>query len=72
MVKMSLRFLIAFGIGLVFSATASAQSPVYYEGKTMRIVVGAAPGGGLDTYSRVIARPAEFSRTRITLKHVLS
>ena len=59
MLKMTLRFLIAFGIGLVFSATASAQSPAYYGGQD-----GAhRGGGGLDTYSRVIARPAEFSRT---------
>src|SRR5262245_50462850 len=31
-----------------------AQS--FYEGKTLRIIVGLAPGGGFDTYARVIAR----------------
>lgn len=56
MVKISLCFLIALGIGFAFSASVSAQSAVHYEGKTVRIVVGAAAGGGLDTYSRVIAR----------------
>ncbi|HEX2500637.1 MAG TPA: tripartite tricarboxylate transporter substrate-binding protein [Methylomirabilota bacterium] len=33
---------------------ADAQS--FYEGKTVRIIVGLAPGGGYDTYARVIAR----------------
>ncbi len=34
--------------------TADAQS--FYEGKTVRIIVGLAPGGGYDTYARVVAR----------------
>jgi tripartite-type tricarboxylate transporter receptor subunit TctC len=33
----------------------SAQEP-FFKGKTIRIVVGLAPGGGFDTYSRVFAR----------------
>ena len=28
----------------------------FYEGKAIRIVVGTAPGGGYDTYTRLIAR----------------
>ncbi|MBI2999599.1 MAG: hypothetical protein HYY46_14290 [Deltaproteobacteria bacterium] len=28
----------------------------YYEGKTIRIIVGTSPGGGYDTYTRVLAR----------------
>jgi len=32
-----------------------AQTP-YYQGKTIRLIVGLAPGGGYDLYSRVIAR----------------
>jgi tripartite-type tricarboxylate transporter receptor subunit TctC len=31
-----------------------AQS--FYEGKTVRVIVGLAPGGGFDTYARVVAR----------------
>ena len=31
------------------------QEP-FYKGKTIRLIVGLAPGGGFDTYSRVIAR----------------
>jgi tripartite-type tricarboxylate transporter receptor subunit TctC len=32
-----------------------AQAP-FYQGKTIRIIVGASAGGGYDTYSRTIAR----------------
>jgi tripartite-type tricarboxylate transporter receptor subunit TctC len=35
---------------------AGAQAQAYYQGKTLRIVVGLAPGGGFDTYARVIGR----------------
>ncbi len=34
---------------------ADAQEP-FYRGKTIRLIVGLAPGGGFDAYSRVIAR----------------
>jgi tripartite-type tricarboxylate transporter receptor subunit TctC len=40
---------------LLLTGAAHAAAP-FYEGKTVRIVVGAAPGGGFDTYSRTIAR----------------
>jgi tripartite-type tricarboxylate transporter receptor subunit TctC len=36
-------------------APAHAQDP-FYKGKTVRIIVGAAAGGGYDTYSRTLAR----------------
>ena len=36
------------------SRPAAAQS--FYEGKTVRVIVGLAPGGGFDTYARVVAR----------------
>lgn len=38
----------------VGSGPVLAQS--FYEGKTVRIVVGLAPGGGFDTYARLIGR----------------
>src|SRR5512135_3768220 len=28
----------------------------YYEGKTMRIIVGHSAGGGFDTYARIVGR----------------
>jgi tripartite-type tricarboxylate transporter receptor subunit TctC len=52
-----MRFIIAALIGLAFSANgALATTHEFYKGKTIRIVVGYAPGGGYDFYSRVIAR----------------
>ena len=36
-------------------APAHAQDS-FYKGKTVRIIVGAAAGGGYDTYSRTLAR----------------
>jgi tripartite-type tricarboxylate transporter receptor subunit TctC len=35
--------------------SAGAQEP-FYQGKTIRLIVGLAPGGGYDLYSRTIAR----------------
>lgn len=45
---------LAFG---ALTAAASAQDPAaFYKGRTVVIVIGAAPGGGYDTYGRLIAR----------------
>jgi tripartite-type tricarboxylate transporter receptor subunit TctC len=41
---------------LVRSAPAYPASEDFYRGKTIRIIVGFAAGGGFDTYSRAIAR----------------
>lgn len=45
-------------IGLFSFALLSAQvqSADFYEGKTLRIVVAYSPGGGYDTYARLVAR----------------
>lgn len=43
-------------IAFALAATPTHAAAPFYEGKTLRIVVGAAPGGGFDTYSRTIAR----------------
>ncbi len=40
---------------LVAPRAALSQTP-FYQGKTIRLIVGLAPGGGYDLYSRVIAR----------------
>lgn len=42
-------------LNLAIAATAFAGAP-YYEGKSIRIIVGFSAGGGFDTYSRVIGR----------------
>jgi tripartite-type tricarboxylate transporter receptor subunit TctC len=45
----------AFWVTIFGGARLHSQEP-FYKGATIRIVVGASPGGGFDTYSRVIAR----------------
>lgn len=42
-------------LGLLLAAPAHAAAP-FYEGKTIRLIVGFSAGGGFDTYSRLIAR----------------
>jgi tripartite-type tricarboxylate transporter receptor subunit TctC len=41
---------------LWFGASNQARSDDYYQGKTIRIVVGLAAGGGFDVYARTMAR----------------
>ena len=54
----SSHLMVAVSALLVFSLRA-APTPAqddFYKGKTIRIIVGSAPGGGFDTYARAIAR----------------
>ena len=48
-------WLLLFGV-IVSSAAAIASTEDFYRNKSVRIIVGFAPGGGFDTYSRAIAR----------------
>jgi tripartite-type tricarboxylate transporter receptor subunit TctC len=41
---------------LTLGGSRPAAAQAFYDGKTMRVIVGLAPGGGFDTYARVIAR----------------
>lgn len=54
-----MKRLIVLVVGLAFvtmmAAVAFAAQP-FYEGKTIRIIVAAPPGGGFDTYARLISR----------------
>lgn len=43
-------------IGLAALGPAAAGAEDFYKGKTIRFIVGLAPGGGYDTYLRTIAR----------------
>jgi tripartite-type tricarboxylate transporter receptor subunit TctC len=43
-------------IALVLNSMPSFAQETFFKGKTMRIVVGGPPGGGFDTYARMIAR----------------
>lgn len=42
-------------LGLLLAVPAFAAAP-YYEGKSIRLIVGFSAGGGFDTYSRLIGR----------------
>ena len=54
--KRILRGLLALSVGFALIAGASASAEDFYKGKTIRWIVGASPGGGYDTYTRLIAR----------------
>lgn len=50
-----------FVIGLVFGGLLNGGAPAaaqdqFYRGKVVRVIVGFPPGGGYDTYARLIAR----------------
>lgn len=46
----AIGFILAFEIGAVFSQES------FFQGKAIRIIVGFSPGGGYDTYARLISR----------------
>ena len=41
---------------LIVAGRDGARAQSFYEGKTLRLIVGFAPGGGFDTYARVLSR----------------
>lgn len=43
-------------IGALLAATGPAAAQSFYEGKTISLMVGLAPGGGYDLYARYLAR----------------
>src|SRR3989475_12140146 len=45
-------------IALAVGAIGGAHAQSFFEGKSVRIIVGFVPGGGFDSYARVIARHA--------------
>jgi len=51
LLALSTTFVVLASLG---GRPAEAQS--FFEGKTVRVIVGLAPGGGFDTYARMIAR----------------
>jgi tripartite-type tricarboxylate transporter receptor subunit TctC len=48
--------LVLGGLTAILAGAARADTHDFYKGKTLRIVVGFAAGGGFDTYTRTIAR----------------
>jgi len=53
--KVVVSLLAVIFLALSQMGQASAQEP-FYKGKMVRIIVGYAPGGGFDTFSRLLAR----------------
>ncbi len=47
---------IAVGFFFIMAGASNAFGASFYQGKTLRINVGSPPGGGYDTYARLIAR----------------
>ncbi len=47
---------LVISLSFLFSAPQGARAEDFYQGKTVRFIVGQAPGGGYDTYVRTIAR----------------
>jgi tripartite-type tricarboxylate transporter receptor subunit TctC len=56
-IKTSLSFLVAMTcvLALAVSASATETAKAFYQGKTVKFVVGYGPGGGYDTYARMLA-----------------
>lgn len=51
-----LYLILAFATLALLAGAAHATTHEFYQGKTIRIIVGFAAGGGFDTYSRIIGR----------------
>ena len=49
------RILFSFLLALAFGSNIDAQTP-FYEGKTVRILVGFSPGGAYDVWARLMAQ----------------
>lgn len=43
-------------LGAIAIASAPADAADFYKGKKVRVIIGFSPGGGYDTYARLIAR----------------
>lgn len=54
--KKAVFFFLAITLGLTLINRSAAVAEDFYKGKTIRFIVGYAPGGGYDTYTRAIAR----------------
>ncbi len=50
------RSALVLSLALLLTGSGPAWADNFYQGKTLRFIVGLAPGGGYDTYLRTIAR----------------
>ena len=56
MKKQCLRLLMVMGLALAIGSVPAAWGEAFYQGKTIRFIVGFSAGGGYDTYARLVAR----------------
>jgi tripartite-type tricarboxylate transporter receptor subunit TctC len=56
MSKKRLSCVVLVIIGLIVAPTLASSAAPSYEGKVIRVIVGASPGGGFDLYARTLAR----------------
>lgn len=63
---------VAAGIALLFPAPAFAADTGMFKGKTITYIVATTPGGGYDTYGRLIARYLQkfLPGSRVVVKNV--
>jgi len=54
--RLRMAWLVATVAAIVSAPVAADPIADFYTGKTMKIIVGSAPGGGYDTYARTTAR----------------
>ena len=54
-ISLTILFMLAFTVFFIESHPSFAAAP-YYEGKTIRIIVGTSPGGGFDSFARLLGR----------------
>lgn len=66
------RLWAAMAAALVFASPATAADPAMFSGKTITYIVATTPGGGYDTYGRLIARYLQnhLPGSRIVVKNV--
>ncbi len=54
--KITYIIALVIGLAVVAGGSTNALADDFYKGKTIRFVVGYAPGGGYDTYTRATVR----------------
>jgi len=54
--RKNIFFVVSSMVGLFWISSVAMAAAPFYEGKTIRIVVGYSAGGGYDTYARVLSR----------------
>jgi len=67
------RILAVIALAVLSSSTAfAAATPDYFKGKTITYIVATSPGGGYDSYSRLISRylPKYLPGSRVLVKNV--